>query len=130
MNTITELQKLVNNLLTIRNNIQQLTDNVDLLKAEKENLQNKLIVYMKDNNLKSWKTNENTFSIVSKYDVQVIDELRLMQELNLKNLTGYIIQKIDTTRFKSLANSLLKETGELFNGTTTVLSEYVSIRKN
>lgn len=130
MNTITELQKLVNNLLTIRNNIQQLTDNVDLLKAEKENLQNKLIVYMKDNNLKSWKTNENTFSIVSKYDVQVIDELRLMQELNLKNLTWYIIQKIDTTRFKSLANSLLKETWELFNWTTTVLSEYVSIRKN
>lgn len=130
MNSITELQNLVYNLTSIRKSIQEFTDRLDLLKIEKDLIQSNLINYMKDNNLKSWKTNDNTFSLISKYDVQILDESKLMDELNIRNLNWYIITKIDSTRFKQLANSLLKETWELFHWTTTTLTEYISVRKN
>ena len=83
---------------------------------------------MRSNNLKSWKTNDNSFSLVSKLDTRILNEDEAIRDIKSRKLEWLVTEKIDTVRFKQIANLLLKETGELFFGTETVTTEYLSIR--
>ncbi len=83
---------------------------------------------MKSNNLRSWKTNDNSFSLVSKLDTRIVDEELAIKDIKAHKFEWLISEKIDTVRFKQIANLLLKEKWELFFGTETVTTEYLSIR--
>jgi hypothetical protein len=83
---------------------------------------------MKVNSLKSWKTNTGSFSLVSKFDIRIEDEARVIEELTARNISGLVIPKIDTIRFKQIASLMLQETGEILPGTECIKTEYISIR--
>ena len=126
--TIDHITHYTNELITVRNQIAFFTQKLDELKEKREMTQRTLIDAMKSNNLKSWKTNDNSFSLISKMDTRIINEEEAIQDIKARKLEGLVSERIDTIRFKQIANLLLKQTGELFFGTETVTSEYLSIR--
>jgi hypothetical protein len=126
--TIDHITHYTNELITVRNQIAFFTQKLDELKEKRDMTQRTLIDAMKSNNLKSWKTNDNSFSLVSKMDTRITNEEEAIADIKARKLEGLVSEKIDTVRFKQIANLLLKETGELFFGTETVTSEYLSIR--
>jgi hypothetical protein len=126
--TIDHITHYTNELITVRNQIAFFTQKLDELKEKRDMIQKTLIDTMKSNNLKSWKTNDNSFSLVSKIDTRIINEEEAIADIKARKLEGLVSEKIDTIHFKQIANLLLKETGELFFGTETVTSEYLSIR--
>ena len=126
--TIDHITHYTNELITVRNQIAFFTQKLDELKEKRDMTQRTLIDAMKSNNLKSWKTNDNSFSLVSKMDTRIINEEEAIQDIKARKLKWLVTEKIDTVRFKQIANLLLKETGELFFGTETVTTEYLSIR--
>jgi len=81
MNSISELQELVQYLMEIRIHIQALTDKLEMLKKDRDSMQSKLLESMKLNRLKAWKNNENAFAIVSKLDTRIVDEEKLIQDI-------------------------------------------------
>lgn len=126
--TIDHITHYTNELITVRNQIAFFTQKLDELKEKRDMTQRTLIDAMKSNNLKSWKTNDNSFSLVSKMDTRIINEEEVIQDIKSRKLEWLVTEKIDTVRFKQIANLLLKETGELFFGTETVTTEYLSVR--
>lgn len=126
--TIDNITHYTNELITVRNQIAFFTQKLDELKEKRDMTQRTLIDAMKSNNLKSWKTNDNSFSLVSKMDTRIINEEEVIQDIKSRKLEWLVTEKIDTVRFKQIANLLLKETGELFFGTETVTTEYLSVR--
>jgi hypothetical protein len=126
--TIDHITHYTNELITVRNQIAFFTQKLDELKEKRDMTQRTLIDAMKSNNLKSWKTNDSSFSLVSKMDTRIINEEEAIQDIKARKLEGLVSERIDTIRFKQIANLLLKQTGELFFGTETVTSEYLSIR--
>jgi hypothetical protein len=126
--TIDHITHYTNELITVRNQISFFTQKLDELKEKRDMTQRTLIDAMKSNNLKSWKTNDNSFSLVSKMDTRIINEEEAIRDIKSRKLEGLVSERIDTIRFKQIANLLLKQTGELFFGTETVTSEYLSIR--
>ena len=126
--TIDHITHYTNELITVRNQIAFFTQKLDELKEKRDMTQRTLIDAMKSNNLKSLKTNDNSFSLVSKMDTRIINEEEAIRDIKSRKLEGLVSEKIDTVRFKQIANLLLKESGELFFGTETVTSEYLSIR--
>ncbi len=126
--TIDHITHYTNELITVRNQIAFFTQKLDELKEKRDMTQRTLIDAMKSNNLKSWKTNDNSFSLISKIDTRIINEEEAIQDIKARKLEGLVSERIDTIRFKQIANLLLKQTGELFFGTETVTSEYLSIR--
>ena len=126
--TIDHITYYTNELITVRNQIAFFTQKLDELKEKRDMTQKTLVDAMKSNNLRSWKTNDNSFSLVSKMDTRIINEEEAIRDIKARKLEGLVSEKIDTVRFKQIANLLLKETGELFFGTETVTSEYLSIR--
>ena len=126
--TIDHITHYTNELITVRNQIAFFSQKLDELKEKRDMTQRTLIDAMKSNNLKSWKTNDNSFSLVSKMDTRITNEEEAIQDIKARKLEGLVSERIDTIRFKQIANLLLKQTGELFFGTETVTSEYLSIR--
>ena len=126
--TIDHITHYTNELIKVRNQIAFFTQKLDELKEKRDMTQRTLIDAMKSNNLKSWKTNDNSFSLISKMDTRIINEEETIQDIKARKLEGLVSERIDTIRFKQIANLLLKQTGELFFGTETVTSEYLSIR--
>ena len=128
MSTIESINHYTSEIIIIRNQIAYFAAKLEELKDKKDTIQRWLIETMKANNLKSWKTNENSFSLVSKMDTLIINEEEAIQDIKARKLQWLVTQKIDTIRFKQIANILLREKWELFFGTETVTSEYLSIR--
>ena len=126
--TIDHITHYTNELITVRNQIAFFTQKLGELKEKRDMTQRTLIDAMKSNNLKSWKTNDNSFSLVSKMDTRITNEEEAITDIKARKLEGLVSERIDTIRFKQIANLLLKQTGELFFGTETVTSEYLSIR--
>ncbi|MBP9779804.1 hypothetical protein KBD33_04265, partial [Candidatus Gracilibacteria bacterium] len=125
--TIDHITHYTNELIAVRNQIAFFTQKIDELKEKRDMTQKTLIDAMKSNNLKSWKTNENSFSLVSKMDTRIVDEEQAIKDIKARKLEGLVYEKIDTLRFKQIANILLKQKGELFFGTESVTTEYLSI---
>ena len=128
MDTLEVLQNTFKRLSIVRKDIEAHTYTIDTLKNERDALQHQLLELMKNNNLKAWKTQEHSYSIISKLDVRISDEDILMQDIQSRKLDGLIYAKVDTLKFKQLANMMLKQTWEVFDGTEAVQSEYISIR--
>ncbi|MBP7806432.1 hypothetical protein KA057_01995 [Candidatus Gracilibacteria bacterium] len=126
--TIDHITHYTNELIAVRNQIAFFTQKIDELKEKRDMTQKTLIDAMKSNNLKSWKTNDNSFSLVSKMDTRIVDEEQAIKDIKARKLEGLVYEKIDTLRFKQIANILLKQKGELFFGTESVTTEYLSIR--
>lgn len=70
----------------------------------------------------------NSFSLVSKLDTRIVDEDLAIKDIKFRKFEWLISEKIDTVRFKQIANLLLKEKWELFHWTMTITTEYLSIR--
>ena len=128
LTTIDHIHHYTHELMTTRNQIAFFTEKLDELKTHRDTIQKWLIDAMRHNNLKSWKTNEYSFSLVSKLDTRIINEDETIRDIRTRKLEGLITEKIDSVRFKQIANLLLKETGELFFGTESVTTQYLSVR--
>ena len=126
--TIDHITHYTNELIAVRNQIAFFTQKIDELKEKRDMTQKTLIDAMKSNNLKSWKTNENSFSLVSKMDTRIVDEEQAIKDIKARKLEWLVYEKIDTLRFKQIANILLKQKWELFFWTESVTTEYLSIR--
>ena len=128
MATLEIIQASTMALIEVRHQIAQTTEYLDALKAKRDTLQDSVIETMKESNLKSWKTNDNSFTLVSKTDTRIVDEELAIKDIKNRKFEGLISEKIDTIRFKQIANLLLKEKWELFFGTESITTEYLSIR--
>lgn len=128
MTNIETLPESTLELIDIRNEIAHIVEYLDSLKEKRDALQSVLIQTMKSNNLRSWKTTDNSFTLVSKTDTRIVDEELAIKDIKNRKFEWLISEKIDTIRFKQIANLLLKEKWELFFGTETVTTEYLSIR--
>ena len=128
LTTIEHINHYTQQLIIVRNQISFFTEKLDELKTHRDTLQRWLIEAMRSNNLKSWKTNDNSFSLVSKLDTRILNEEEAIRDIKSRKLEWLVTEKIDTIRFKQIANLLLKETGELFFWTESVTTEYLSIR--
>ena len=116
-------------LTAARKEVDQLKQLLEEARIRRDECQSKLIDEMKEAGFKSVKTEEGSFARVLKKDVKVMDEDALLKDLSKRGLKKELmVTKLDTVRFKSVANSLLKETGEVFSGTQVTESEYISIR--
>jgi hypothetical protein len=109
MATLEIIQASTMALIEVREQIAQTTEYLDALKAKRDTLQDSVIETMKDSNLKSWKTNDNSFTLVSKTDTRIVDEDLAIKDIKNRKFEGLISEKIDTIRFKQIANLLLKE---------------------
>lgn len=128
MATIESITHYTSEIIVLRNQIAFFTAKLEELKDKKDTIQRWLIETMKSNNLKSWKTNDSSFSLVSKIDTRIINEEQAIKDIKARKLEWLVTEKIDTIRFKQIANILLREKWELFLGTETITSEYLSIR--
>lgn len=99
------------------------------LKADKQKCQNKLMEAMKSSDLKSIKTSDANYALTVKKDIKIFDEQAAMLQLQERGIyEEYVKPKLDTLKFKSYANSLLKETGEVIDGTEMTETSYISIK--
>lgn len=110
MATIETIQASTLALIEVREQIAQTIEYLDALKEKRDTLQDSVIGTMKESNLKSWKTNDHSFSLVSKLDTRIINEEETIADLRKRKFDDLISEKIDTPRFKQLANLMLKET--------------------
>ena len=128
--TITEITGIAQKLLKAREEVQAIDVYLKDLKANRDELQLILLSSMRDTNLSQWKISEATISRVSKQNVFIMDETKVINELRSRNLyKDYVFEKIDSSRFKVLAKSLT-EKGQLLEGTQVEERDYISIRCN
>ena len=110
MDTLDVLKNIIERLAIVRKDIEVHIYTLDTLKNERDTIQQQLLELMKNNNLKAWKTNEHSYSLVSKLDIRISDEGTLIQDIQSRKLDGLIFTKVDTLKFKQLANMMLKQT--------------------
>lgn len=128
MNTI--IQE-ANYLTQLRDQINTAKEVLKSLQDERDQIQSGIIADMTKAGLKSIKTHSHNFSITTKKDIKVVDEEAILKELKDRKLYNeYVKPKLDTIAFKLMANSLLKETGEIMEGTEQTETEYMSIKSN
>jgi hypothetical protein len=84
--TIDHITHYTNELIAVRNQIAFFTQKIDELKEKRDMTQKTLIDAMKSNNLKSWKTNDNSFSLVSKMDTRIVDEEQTIKDIKARKL--------------------------------------------
>lgn len=131
MSTVKKIKDLAQDLVQARLKCEELQVALEQAKADKETVQTTLLMTMEKGGLKSLKTDDYTFSAVVKADPRIVDEEALLADLDQRGLKDdVLVTKIDTYKVKSIASGLLKETGEVLNGTEIVESAYMSIRKN
>lgn len=128
-NPIQHLQNLAYRLGTLRETIELRSTQLDELKYEKESIQSEMMQLMQQNQLKSFKDAYGSYSLVSKWDIKVIDETILKTELKNRNFSNLIEERINTTEFKSIANIILRESWEILPGSDCKKIEYISIKK-
>lgn len=101
------------------------------LKAIEDEMKQELFAALNDSGLKSIKGKDYTASITEKPTVVIKDEAALIEWLQHEpdiEADFYIGVKKDA--FGTLANQMLKESGELANGTDVVMRESLAIRSN
>lgn len=121
--------QLARDLAEIRSEINQVKDALKPLEQKREEIQAELIEVMRENELKSIKTDDYNFARTVKKDFKVINELEVIEELKKRNeYENYVRPKIDLIGLKNYATSLLKGTGEILEGMEPTESEYMSIK--
>lgn len=129
INPIQQLQSLAYKLATLRETIELRSTQLDELKHEKDAIQSEMMNLMQINQLKSFKDTYGSYSLVSKWDIKITDEGILKSELRHRNFANLIEERINTTEFKSIANIILRETGEILPWSDCKKVEYISIKK-
>lgn len=124
-----EILQLAKSLAEKREQVRTSEHYLNGLKEEKEKLQFDLIEALQSNGLKSIKTNEANYSLTTKKDIKVTDENSVIEALKVNGqYDNYVKPKLDTIRFKGYATAMLKETGEVMEGTELTESTYISIK--
>lgn len=124
-----KILKLAEVLSELRAQESELKSKLAPIKERKLATQEMLIEAMKEMGLKSVKTDEHTFSRVVKKDITVYDQSALIKALQKNGIKDdYVHEQVDVLKFKGYAKQLLKNTGELLDGTEPTESEYMSIR--
>jgi hypothetical protein len=101
------------------------------VKESEEQLKFVLMEKLKEVGLKSAKGEEYTASLSEKPRVVIKDESAVIEWLkNAPNVEEDFYIGVKRTEFQSLATSLLKETGELIDGTDVQVTESLSVRAN
>lgn len=101
------------------------------LKEIEDILKGQLMFKLKDSSLKSAKGDKYTASITETPTVVIHDEKAVMEWLkNTPNVEADFYIGIKKPEFSTLAKQMLKETGELANGTDIEVRESLSIRSN
>lgn len=121
--------QLAKELAEIRKDINAIEDSLKPLKVRRDELQAELIKAMKENELKSLKTDDYNFARTVKKDFRVIDESQVMEDLKARNeYENYVKPKIDIIGLKAYQKSLLEGAGEILNGVEPTETEYMSIK--
>ena len=124
-----QIIKLANDLVNTRDNINSLKSEMDILKILKDGLQEKLIEVMEQSGLKSLKTDTHNYARTIKKDIKVVDTESVYKDLKSRDLYDeYVKPKLDTVGFKTLAKAILKEDGEIMEGTEITETSYISIK--
>jgi len=128
---VSELKELAEKLAEKREQVNCSKEYLEGLKAEKDVLQQNLLDALKSVDVKSIKTENCFFSMVTKQEPVVVDIEALESDLKARKLyDDLVVTKIDSTRLKSTAKALLKETGEVMSGMEIRDTNYISIRNN
>jgi hypothetical protein len=99
-------------------------------KDEEDKIRLTLTERLKGTGLLTAKTPEYTASIAVKQQVAVTNEREAIDWLKNSGLETDQYIGLKTTNFKTMATSMLKDTGEVIPGTQLVESESLSIRAN
>ncbi len=128
--TMNPLTKTANELTLARDEVDKLKELLDVAKEKRDEKQFDLIKQMTKEGFKSIKTEHHNFAVVKKKDIKIVDQEAVLKALDERGLkSDLMVSKLDTIRFKSTANAMLKETGEVFEGTEVTETNYVSIKK-
>lgn len=121
--------KLAKELMELRSEINTIKDALSPIEEKRNAVQLKLIDAMKEVELKSLKTETHNFARTVKKDIKVSDPNLVMDELKKRKLYNeYVKPKLDTISFKAMAKAMLKDTGEVMEGTELSETEYMSIK--
>jgi len=128
MATIAELLK---QLGEIKKDSKKAYDSYRILKQAEDALKFELLEKLYDAGLKSAKGKDFTASIVQRSEIIITDEAELREWLeNTPEIESDVYIGIKKQEFDTLARSLLKNTGEIPNGTDVKITETLSIRGN
>lgn len=128
MATISEL---IERIGKIKNKANSLYGQYKDLKEEEESLKYALQIQLREAGLKSAKGSDYTASIASRSEIIITSEPDLMEWLqNTPNIESDFYIGVKRPEFTALAKSMLKDTGELANGTQVEVRESLSIRGN
>lgn len=123
-----KILKLAKELEQARADINRMKAMVEPFEEKKAKIQEKLMEEMKKSEIKSIKTNTNNYSLTVKKDIKVVNEKAVMDSLDKKYYDILVTPRLNTLDFKKYAKNILKETGEVFEGTELTEAEYISIK--
>jgi hypothetical protein len=126
--TVSQLIELVGE---FKDNANHLYKQYKALKDEEDLLKSQLFTALKGTGLKSAKGETYTASIAETPSVVIQDEAALLEWLqNTPNVESDFYIGVKKPEFNTLAKQMLKETGEMANGTEIQIRESISIRAN
>jgi hypothetical protein len=115
----------------VRKKSKKLYEEYSFFRDQEMSLKAELMLQLQDAGLKSAKGKDFTASIAERPEVVITSESELMEWLqNSPNIESDFYIGVKKPEFKVLANQMLKESGELANGTKVEVRESLSIRSN
>lgn len=128
MNEITDLIEEIGHINRRAKDLYKEYKDLQVTLAEKKH---KLELLLNDAGLRSAKTDLYTVSIRQKRDIQVTHEQSVIDWLkNEPNVEYDAYIGLKLTPFKSFANGWWEQTGEIIDGTESIITESISIREN
>jgi hypothetical protein len=126
---VSELKSLAEQLAMARETVNSAKEAYEELKKHKDMVQANLLDALKECEVKSIKTENCFFSMVTKQEPVIIDSAIVTKDLISRGIYEDHL-KLDTAQVKSTAKALLKEHGEVMDGMEISETEYISIRNN
>ena len=127
MNDILELARELEHL---RKRCEEKKAELEPLQAQRDIVQGELMEAMRISKLKAVKTDTSNYSLVTRHDVRIVDERRLIESMPAHLRDECVRPRVDTAIFKATALSMLKNTGEVLDGSEAIETQFISIRAN
>lgn len=130
-NKLRDLNELINELGKLGQESKQLYEAWQVKKQQQDEKKAILLAMLQSSDMRSAKTSNYTASISSRPNIVIKNEQAVIAWL--KEAPGVETDHylgIKRAEFKSLANTLLKETGEVIEGTDIERTESISIKGN
>lgn len=115
-------------LLELRSQINEMTEAMKPLKAQREELQQNIIAHLNKVGMLSVKTPDATISKAVKKYFDITDEKLVISQLKEKGLTDYVEERINKDLWIGFEREAIKQ-GMKLEGTELIETEYISIRK-